>query len=107
MFKPVNTALLAAAVLAFTTSAALAQTAPSSMAPNAMAKPSCAAGDPMVGVNMNTKMYMTAAQMQAKSAGLTPDQKQAMMKKNNVQMMCKSKADAMGAKMMAAPAHAM
>lgn len=70
-----------------------------SMSSTAM-MPSCPASDPAVGVNMTTKMYMTAAQMKAKSAGMTMAQKQAMMKKNNVKMMCKSKADAMGAKMM-------
>ena len=64
------------------------------------AMPKCAAGDPVVGVNPATKMYMTQAQMQAKSAGLTPAQKQAMMQKSHVKLMCKSQADAMGAKMM-------
>lgn len=70
----------------------LAQSAPSSMMPK------CASGDSVVGVNMTTKMYMTQAQMQAKSAGMTPAQKQAMMKKNNVKLMCKSQATSMGAK---------
>jgi hypothetical protein len=60
-------------------------------------------GDSIVGVNMTTKMYMTQAQMKAKTAGMTQDQKQAMMSKNNMKMMCKSKADAMGAKMMKPP----
>jgi hypothetical protein len=60
--------------------------------------PKCASGDSVVGVNMTTKMYMTQAQMKAKSAGMTPEQKQAMMKKNNVKLMCKSQATAMGAK---------
>ncbi len=41
--------------------------------------------------------------MKAKTAGMTPAQKQAMMTKNNMKMMCKSKADAMGAKMMKPP----
>jgi hypothetical protein len=65
--------------------------------------PSCASGDSVVGVNMTTKMYMTQAQMKAKSAGMTMEQKKAMMKKNNVKMMCKSQATAMGAKPMTAP----
>lgn len=62
--------------------------------------PKCASGDPVVGVNMTTKMYMTQAQMKAKSAGMTSAQKQAMMKKNNVKLMCKSEATSMGAKPM-------
>lgn len=62
--------------------------------------PKCAANDPMVGVNMTTKMYMTKSQMMAKSAGMSSAQKQAMMAKNHVKMMCKSQATAMGAKPM-------
>lgn len=65
--------------------------------------PKCASGDSVVGVNMTTKMYMTQAQMKAKSAGMSMAQKQAMMKKNNVKMMCKSQAMSMGAKPMTAP----
>ena len=60
--------------------------------------PKCASSDPVVGVNMTTKMYMTQAQMKAKSAGMSPAQKEAMMKKNNVKLMCKSQATSMGAK---------
>jgi hypothetical protein len=66
---------------------------------SSMAMPKCASGDSVVGVNMTTKIYMTQTQMQAKSAGMTAAQKQAMMKKNNVKLMCKSQATAMGAKM--------
>jgi hypothetical protein len=79
-----------------------AQNSMSTSAPM-MAMPKCASGDSVVGVNMTTKMYMTSDQMKAKMAGMTADQKQAMMKKNNVKMMCKSQADAMGAKMMKPP----
>jgi len=43
-------------------------------------------------------MYMTQAQMKAKSAGMTPAQKKAMMTKNHVKLMCKSAAVKMGAK---------
>ena len=68
-----------------------------------MAMPTCASGDSVVGVNMTTKMYMTQAQMKTKMAGMTMAQKQAAMKKNNVKMMCKSQATAMGAKMMTTP----
>jgi hypothetical protein len=78
--------------------------AQSSMSSSMMpAMPTCAAPDSVVGVNMTTKMYMTQAQMKTKMAGMTMAQKQAAMKKNNVKMMCKSQATAMGAKMMTAP----
>jgi hypothetical protein len=80
----------------------LAQSAMSSSGSMAM-MPKCASGDSVVGVNMTTKMYMTQAEMKTKTAGMTADQKMAMMKKNNVKMMCKSQATAMGAKMMPAP----
>jgi hypothetical protein len=63
-----------------------------------MAMPKCASGDSIVGVNTTTKTYMTQAQMQAKSSGMTPAQKQAMMAKNHVKLMCKSAAVKMGAK---------
>lgn len=77
--------------------------AQSSMSSSMAAMPKCASGDPVVGVNMTTKMYMTQSQMMAKSAGMTSAQKQAMMTKNHVKMMCKSQATAMGAKMMKPP----
>jgi hypothetical protein len=63
-----------------------------------MSMPKCASGDAVVGVNMTTKVYMTQSQMKAKSAGMTMAQKEAMMKKNNVKMMCQSAAVKMGAK---------
>jgi hypothetical protein len=62
--------------------------------------PSCKAGDPMVGVNMKTKMYMTHDQMKAKMAGMSKDKMHMMMTKNHVKLMCKSQADSMGGKMM-------
>jgi hypothetical protein len=65
--------------------------------------PKCAASDPVVGVNTSTKMYMTKSQMTAKSTGMTPAQKQAMMAKDHVKMMCQSQATAMGAKEMTKP----
>lgn len=68
-----------------------------------MAMPKCASGDPVVGVNTTTKMYMTQSQMKAKMAGMTTAQKQAMMKTHNVKMMCQSQATAMGATMMKPP----
>ncbi len=63
-----------------------------------MQKPTCAAGDPVVGVNMSTKMYMTHAQMKAKMANMTQAQIHAAMQKNNVKLMCQSQAVKMGAK---------
>ena len=63
-----------------------------------MTMPTCKAGDPVVGVNMQSKMYMTRDQIKAKTAGMTPEQKQATMQKKHIKMMCKSDADAMGAK---------
>ena len=65
--------------------------------------PKCAAGDPVVGMNMMTKMYMTHDQMKAKMAGMTQSQMQAAMTKNHVKMMCQSQAKAMGGKMMTKP----
>jgi hypothetical protein len=47
---------------------------------------------------MVTKMYMTKDQMKAKMANMTPEQKQAALQKRKVKMMCKSDAEAMGAK---------
>jgi hypothetical protein len=92
---------LALAGLILTSNVALAQ---SSMQSSMMAgMPKCAAGDSVVGVNTSTKMYMTGAQMKAASANMTPEQKQAMMQKNHVKMMCKSAATAMGAKPMVKP----
>ncbi len=68
-----------------------------------MATPKCAAGDPVVGMNMMTKMYMTHDQMKAKMAGMSQSQMQAMMAAHHVKMMCQSQAKAMGGKMMAKP----
>ena len=67
------------------------------------ATPKCAAGDPVVGMNTMTKMYMTHDQMKAKMAGMSQAQMQAAMAKNHVKMMCQSQAKAMGGKMMAKP----
>ncbi|HEY6449444.1 MAG TPA: hypothetical protein VIX60_02030 [Candidatus Cybelea sp.] len=93
--------LLGMAMLMGSIHPSLAQSSMSSSMSSAM--PHCSANDPVVGVNMNTKMYMTRSQMMAKSAGMTSAQKQAMMAKNHVKMMCKSQATAMGAKMMTSP----
>ncbi len=65
--------------------------------------PTCAASDPVVGVNMKTKMYMTHAQMKAKASGMSESQIHAMMRKNDVKLMCKSQAEKMGAKMTSNP----
>ena len=87
--------VLAAGMFLASAMPGLAQSSSSSMM---SAMPKCASGDSVVGVNMTTKMYMTTTQMKAKSAGMTPAQKQAMMAKNHVKMMCKSDAVKMGAK---------
>jgi hypothetical protein len=73
-----------------------------SMAPGHMSRPTCPADDPVVGVNPKTNTYMTHDQMKAQMAGMSHDQMHAMMANSHVQLMCKSKADAMGAKPMAA-----
>ncbi len=65
-----------------------------------MAMPTCAAGDPVVGTNMMTKMYVTHDQMKAKMAGMSDSKMHMMMAKHHVKLMCMSKAKAMGAKMM-------
>ncbi len=67
---------------------------------SSMMMPKCATGDPVVGVNMMTKKYMTYDQMKMKMAGMSDSQMHAMMMKNQVKMMCKSKANAMGGTMM-------
>ena len=62
--------------------------------------PKCRMGDKMVGVNTMTKMYLTQDQLKSKMAGMSMAKQHEMMMKNHVKMMCKSKADAMGGKMM-------
>jgi hypothetical protein len=94
---------MAMSLFAISMQPAFAQSSMSSSGSMMATMPKCASGDSVVGVNMTTKMYMTQAQMKTKMAGMTMDQKQAMMKKNNVKMMCKSQATAMGAKMVTAP----
>ncbi len=63
--------------------------------------PKCAAGDPVVMVNMKTKKYMMADKTHTK---MSVAHESGMMDKNMMKphtaMMCKSKADAMGAHMM-------
>ena len=88
--------ILAAGMFLASAMPALAQSSSSSSM--MMGMPKCASGDSVVGVNMTTKMYMTTSQMKAKSTGMTPARKQAMMAKNHVKMMCKSQAVKMGAK---------
>lgn len=62
-----------------------------------MTMPKCAAGDRVVAVNMKTKMYMMHDKM---TMGMKKDSMHKGMMMHNMKMMCKSKADAMGAKMM-------
>ncbi len=66
-----------------------------------MMMPKCSAGDPVVAVNMNTKMYRMHDKMSGMHMGAKG--KMAMhrsMMMHNMKMMCKSNADAMGAHMM-------
>ena len=92
--------VLGMAVLIGSTQPSLAQ---GTMSSSMSSTPKCSASDPVVGVNTTAKMYMTKSQMMAKTAGMTADQKQAMMAKNHIKMMCKSQAMAMGAKEMSKP----
>jgi hypothetical protein len=106
--KTLSAALFSFALVAVNASASFAQMTaapamPDMKTPAMSAMPACPANDPAVGVNTATKMYMTQAQMKAHTAGMTADQKAAMMKSHHVTMMCQSKAEAMGAKAMAAP----
>ena len=87
----------AAILLLFTTVPTFAA---DSMHAAMMMKPSCATGDPVVGVDSKSKTYMSHDQMKTKMAGTSDSQMQAMMMKQHVTMMCRSKAMAMGAKMM-------
>ena len=105
--KTIAAGSLVVASMLLVSAPSVAQSAMSSPMPSSMSSsmmmPKCAPGDAVVGVNMTTKMYMTQAQMKAKSAGMTAAQKEAMMSTNHVKMMCKSHAVSMGAKPMASP----
>lgn len=104
--KTIAAGSLVVASMLLVSAPSVAQSAMSSSMPSSMSSsmmPKCASGDAVVGVNMTTKMYMTQAQMKAKSAGMTAAQKEAMMSTNHVKMMCKSHAVSMGAKPMASP----
>ena len=89
--------------IGLTLSAAHAQSTGGSMQSaggSGMTMPTCKAGDPVVGVNTQTKMYMTRSQMQSRMGGMSPAQRQTTMQKHHVKLMCKSDAEAMGAKPM-------
>ncbi len=97
--KNLGTAAFALAIFAIaSTPSFAADSMHSSMMMPAM--PTCKAGDPVVAVNTQTKMYMTQAQAKAKMAGMSQAQMHTAMMQQHLQWMCKSKADAMGAKMM-------
>lgn len=64
--------------------------------------PKCKLGDPVVAVDMKTKMYMLHDKMHMGSAMERPVPMHHHIRLNNMKMMCKSKADAMGARMMKA-----
>ncbi len=100
--KRISAIIYAAVLVALTGQAGFAMNSMSSMH-GSMMMPKCASGDTVVGVNMNSKMYMTHAQMEKKMSGMSKDKMHMMMMKNHMQVMCKSKADAMGAKMMKPP----
>ena len=106
MMKSLAGLVVAIGLVVASAQTALAQTGSmqSGAMSSSMAMPKCASGDSVVGVNTQTKMYMTQSQMQAKSAGMTASQKAAMMQQHHVKMMCKSQATAMGAKPMTTPA---
>jgi len=99
--KNVSALMLTSALLFAVSAPGLAQSMNNmKSAPSSMMTPKCAAGDPMVGVNMNTKMYMTRGQMKMKMSGMSKSKQDQMMMRNHVKMMCELKAQAMGAKMM-------
>jgi hypothetical protein len=95
--KAVTLSIFAVALVAFSSHSTQAM---DSMHSSMMMMPSCASGDPVVGMNMMKKMYMTHDQMKMKMAGMSDSQMHAMMMKNHVKMVCMSKAKAMGARMM-------
>ncbi len=70
-----------------------------SMHGSMMTMPKCAAGDQVVDVNMKTKMYMMHDKMHM-GMGMKKNRMRNDMMMHNMKMMCKSKADSMGAKMM-------
>jgi hypothetical protein len=96
--KNIGTAVLALAMFAVASCPAFAaDSMHSAMMMPAM--PTCKAGDQVVAVNTQTKMYTTQAQANAKMAGMSQAQVHSAMMSHHEQWMCKSKADAMGAKM--------
>ncbi|MEO6913420.1 MAG: hypothetical protein ABI182_05310 [Candidatus Baltobacteraceae bacterium] len=101
--KRLAAVIFAVTLFAVAGQAGLAMDSMHSSMHSSMMMPKCASGDPVVGVNMQTKMYMNHAQIKTKMAGMSKDKMHAMMMKNHMRMMCKSKADAMGAKMMKPP----
>lgn len=100
MNRILTTLSLSTALIVIATSSVFAQSmAPSSPMPGSMMKPQCSSGDPVVMVNTKNKTYWMAdkSHMMMHQSGTMP---KAMMMKRNMSMMCKSKADAMGAHMM-------
>ncbi|MGA3036624.1 MAG: hypothetical protein ABSE64_03985 [Vulcanimicrobiaceae bacterium] len=68
---------------------------------DSMATAKCKTGDPVVGVNVASKTYMTKSQMHAKMANMSASQQQ--QAEMQTKMMCKSEANAMGATMVGSP----
>ena len=69
----------------------------SNMRGSMMTMPKCSAGDQVVDVNMKTKMYVMHDKMHM---GMKKNSMHKGMMMDNMKLMCKSKADSMGAKMM-------
>jgi len=81
---------VAAALLAVTFQPAGATTSDSSMN-----LPKCPHSDSVVGVSTKYRVYATKAQVQAAVPNMTVSQFKAWMAKHNIQLMCKSQAQAM------------
>ncbi len=108
MQRILPTLSLTAALIMGAASSAFAQTAMSgSSMHHSMMMPHCSSGNPVVMVNTKDKTYSMADKshmammhksgMMMHKSGMTDKE---MMMKNHMSMMCKSKADAMGAHMM-------
>ncbi len=106
MNRILTTLSLSTALIVIATSSVFAQSmAPSSPMPGSMMKPQCSSGDPVVMVNAKNKTYWMADKShmmmrQSDTMHQSGTMPKAMMMKRNMSMMCKSKADAMGAHMM-------
>ncbi len=71
-----------------------------SMMRHSMMMPRCSSGDPVVMVNSQAKTYSMSDKSHMMMMHKSGMMNKNMMMKNHMSMMCKSKADAMGAHMM-------